>query len=475
MNLANKYTNLLASLMLLCLCANAQSTSYKTLSVGEFMNAVKLYHPVAKQSNLITVQAREELNIARGGWDPLIYSDYNNKTYNGTNYYSYFENSIKIPTWYGVEVKAGYDFVYGSKLNPESVLPDDGLGYLGLSVALGKNLVLDKRRALLKQAQIFKTASEQQRIIILNDLLLEAVATYYDWSYSYYELEIYKAALTNATQRFEATKKLVEFGDRPTIDTTEAFTQVQTRQLQLNDAQLKFNNKSLELGVFLWLENDVPRPIDTTIIPSALESDYVQQTIELNKAEEFETRIRQSHPQLLFYKFKLQQLDIERRLKIENLKPTFNVNYNLLSQKFNFQSESGPIFTNAYKLGVNFSMPLTFAQGRGELKLAKIKIQDTRYELNLKTEQLIVKMKTYFNELINLQAQTRLYEAAIDNWQRLADGEYKRFNNGESSMFIVNARENKLIESQLKLRELQAKFYKTEATLKWAIGNIGIQ
>ena len=475
MNLANKYTNLLASLMLLCLCANAQSTSYKTLSVGEFMNAVKLYHPVAKQSNLITAQAREELNIARGGWDPLIYSDYNNKTYNGTNYYSYFENSIKIPTWYGVEVKAGYDFVYGSKLNPESVLPDDGLGYLGLSVALGKNLVLDKRRALLKQAQIFKTASEQQRIIILNDLLLEAVATYYDWSYSYYELEIYKAALTNATQRFEATKKLVEFGDRPTIDTTEAFTQVQTRQLQLNDAQLKFNNKSLELGVFLWLENDVPRPIDTTIIPSALESDYVQQTIELNKAEEFETRIRQSHPQLLFYKFKLQQLDIERRLKIENLKPTFNVNYNLLSQKFNFQSESGPIFTNAYKLGVNFSMPLTFAQGRGELKLAKIKIQDTRYELNLKTEQLIVKMKTYFNELINLQAQTRLYEAAIDNWQRLADGEYKRFNNGESSMFIVNARENKLIESQLKLRELQAKFYKTEATLKWAIGNIGIQ
>ncbi|MBS1613064.1 MAG: TolC family protein [Bacteroidetes bacterium] len=475
MNLANKYTNLLASLMLLCLCANAQSTSYKTLSVGEFMDAVKLYHPVAKQSNLITVQAREELNIARGGWDPLIYSDYNNKTYNGTNYYSYFENSIKIPTWYGVEVKAGYDFVYGSKLNPESVLPDDGLGYLGLSVALGKNLVLDKRRALLKQAQIFKTASEQQRIIILNDLLLEAVATYYDWSYSYYELEIYKAALTNATQRFEATKKLVEFGDRPTIDTTEAFTQVQTRQLQLNDAQLKFNNKSLELGVFLWLENDVPRPIDTTIIPSALESDYVQQTIELNKAEEFETRIRQSHPQLLFYKFKLQQLDIERRLKIENLKPTFNVNYNLLSQKFNFQSESGPIFTNAYKLGVNFSMPLTFAQGRGELKLAKIKIQDTRYELNLKTEQLIVKMKTYFNELINLQAQTRLYEAAIDNWQRLADGEYKRFNNGESSMFIVNARENKLIESQLKLRELQAKFYKTEATLKWAIGNIGIQ
>lgn len=39
------------------------------------------------------------------------------------------------------------------------------------------------------------------------------------------------------------------------------------------------------------------------------------------------------------------------------------------------------------------------------------------------TESLIVKMKSKFNEIINLQAQTQLYEAAISNWQRLADGD----------------------------------------------------
>lgn len=467
-----RYVFLLALLLSVFNGLKAQTDTTHTLSVSDFIGIVKKYHPVAKQSALIPQQAREELNIARGGWDPLIYSDYDSKTFNGTNYYSYFENSVKIPTWYGIEVKAGYDFAYGSEISSEHKLPNDGLGYLGISVPLGKNLLMDKRRATLRQAQIFMQAGEQQRLVILNDLLLDALEKYYEWSYAYFELEIYKAALLNAVERFEATKKLAAFGDRPTIDTVEAMTQVQSRQFQVNDAQLNFLNKSLELGNYLWLENDLARPIDTSMIPEPLQSNFVKQVIQLNRMTELETTMRQSHPQLLNYNFKLKQLDIERRLKIENLKPTVNVNYNLLSQRFNFKSSESPIFTNNYKFGLNFAMPLTFMQGRGELKLAKIKIADTRYQLNLKTQELVTKMKSYFNELINLQAQTRLYEASIDNWQKLADGEDTRFRNGESSMFLVNARENKLIEAQLKLRELQAKYFKTEAAVKWAAGII---
>lgn len=466
------YLCLLPALIVFLNFANAQDAVKHVLSVAEYMEVVKNYHPVARQASLIPQQAREELNIARGGWDPLIYSDYNNKTYNGKNYYSYFENSIKIPTWYGIEVKAGYDFVYGSEVSNENRLPDDGLGYLGISVPLGRNLFLDKKRATLKQAQLFKEASEQQRIIMLNDLLLEALDTYYAWSYAYNELEIYKAALKNAVERFDATKKLAEFGDRPTIDTIEAMTQVQSRQFQVNEAQLKWQNKTLELSNYLWLDNDQVRPVDTALVPEPLQSEYTKQTIELTQADELETAMRQNHPQLLNYNFKLRQLDIERRLKIENLKPVINVNYNLLSERFSFKSKEGLLFTNNYKFGLNFAMPLTFMQGRGELKLAKIKIADTRYQLNLKTQELVTKMKSYFNELINLQAQTRLYEASIDNWQKLTEGEDKRFRGGESSMFLVNARENKLIEAQLKLRELQAKYFKTEASVKWAAGII---
>jgi outer membrane protein TolC len=54
----------------------------------------------------------------------------------------------------------------------------------------------------------------------------------------------------------------------------------------------------------------------------------------------------------------------------------------------------------------------------------------------------------------------------------LLDGENSRFDNGESSLFLVNARENRYLDAQIKLRELQSKYFKTEAALKWAVGNI---
>jgi len=117
-------------------------------------------------------------------------------------------------------------------------------------------------------------------------------------------------------------------------------------------------------------------------------------------------------------------------------------------------------------------MPLTFMQGRGELKLAKLKITDTRYQLDLKTQELVNKMKAYFNQLVTLQAQTILYEQSVLNFKKLFDGEEKRFQNGESSVFLMNTRETKFIEAQIKLRELQSKYYKTEAALKWATGII---
>lgn len=450
----------------------AQTDSTRTISVQEFISIVKNYHPVAKQAALIPERAKAELLIARGGWDPKIYSDYNRKSYDGQNYYSYFENSVSVPVWYGIEVKGGYDFVYGGNVNTESKLPDDGLGYLGISVPLLKNMLMDKQRAALKQAQIFQSASEQQRLIILNDLLLDAVKAYYDWSYAYYEYEIYKTATEVAKVRFDATVSSSLLGDRAAIDTTEALTQLQARQFQLNEARLKFLNNGLQLSNYLWLENNTPRGFDTAIIPAPLNSDFIRLDIDLGKVDEVLAQLSQQQPHLVNYRFQLQQLEIERKLKLENLKPTLNASYNVLSERFNFRSNSGIVFSNNYKLGLNFNMPLSFMQARGDLRLMKLKVQEKQLELNLKTQEFATKLKSGFNELITLRQQTILYQESIRGFESLFEGEAIRFSNGESSLFLVNARENRYLEAQIKLRELQAKYYKTEAAVKWAIGSI---
>ena len=45
-----------------------------------------------------------------------------------------------------------------------------------------------------------------------------------------------------------------------------------------------------------------------------------------------------------------------------------------------------------------------------------------------------------------------------------------RFKNGESSLFLINSRENKALESLEKLIENKVKLYKTIFALQWSAG-----
>ena len=51
-----------------------------------------------------------------------------------------------------------------------------------------------------------------------------------------------------------------------------------------------------------------------------------------------------------------------------------------------------------------------------------------------------------------------MQELAYQNYIRLQRAEEIRFQNGESSLFLINARENKALEALQKLQELRAKY-----------------
>ena len=63
-----------------------------------------------------------------------------------------------------------------------------------------------------------------------------------------------------------------------------------------------------------------------------------------------------------------------------------------------------------------------------------------------------------------------MYEATYAALARLTAGERVRFEGGESSLFLLNARQTKLLETAQKLRDARAKLGKAEAGLFWAAG-----
>ena len=95
---------------------------------------------------------------------------------------------------------------------------------------------------------------------------------------------------------------------------------------------------------------------------------------------------------------------------------------------------------------------------------------DAEYLLAQKQQEIRNKIIAYQDELANLRQQIQLANEMRDNYARLLAGENEKFLLGESSIFLLNSRENKLIEAQLKLAKLQAEARKAEAGLRWAAG-----
>ena len=124
---------------------NGQNLVSKEFTYNEFIGYVKKYHPLVKNANLEISKAQANLMIARGGFDPNIEVDFSKKQFKNNEYYSLLNSSFKIPTWYGIELKAGFDNAEGIYMNPENTLPNSGITSLGISVPVGQGLFINHR------------------------------------------------------------------------------------------------------------------------------------------------------------------------------------------------------------------------------------------------------------------------------------------------------------------------------------------
>ena len=445
--------------------------SIKTLSAGQVIQIVKQYHPIAKQADIFIEKAKADITIAKGMFDPALKNETAQKTFDGTDYYLYNRPELSIPTWFGIEVSAGLEKLSGSRTSPEETQGETS--YFGISIPLAKNLLMDKRRAALQSAKIYRTASEAEKRNMLNNLLLDAMKSYWNWAQQYQVYKILTDAVTVNEKRMQLVRTAFQLGDRPAIDTTEALTQLQNFELLQSQAWLDFQNTGLDLSIYLWSTGTQPYNLPEAITPAA-----DLQTINLNAAiipdlNNLLSVARINHPELVLYNYKLAVLDIEKKLKFQELLPMVNFRYNQLGKGYDvLKTATGPLFQNNFQYGLSLGIPLRLSQGRGEYRKAKLKITETQLQQSLKQLQVENKVKSYYNELVTLKSQIVLQEKAYKNYYALQRGEEIRFQAGEGSLFLINARENKTLEALQKLQELKAKFFKTENMLQWAAGNL---
>ncbi|MCU0451407.1 MAG: TolC family protein [Bernardetiaceae bacterium] len=417
---------------------------------------------------MLNENARQEIRLARGGFDPKLNGGLDFKEFANTLYYRQWTGEIKAATITGLEIKAGYEQIGGVYINPRDLTPGAGLMYVGVGVPLGQGLLIDARRAALREAQYGQSIAEAERIKLINKVILQATKDYWAWYAAHNSLRIAQEGLDLADFRYRAVVERMKFGDLPGIDTTQALATLQERQIALNDAQVAFTNARLILSNHLWSEEGTA----LELLPNNVPTPNLNELSRELPLEELLSFARANHPELVKLNFKLKQQAINRRLAAEMLKPVFNVNYNLLTQTISpFQDQiPGAFLRNNYKLGLEFAMPLFMRKERAKLAQANIKIEQTEFERTQAMREIDNYLQASYNELLNLRQQLRIQESMVNQYQVLRDGEEERFQLGESSLILVNIQETKLLEGKQKLVDFQFKFAKARAELLWAAG-----
>ncbi len=428
------------------------------LSLKEYLGYVKKYHPVVKQANLVLEQGEAELLRARGGFDPKIDVDYERKEFKGSEYYDELYGAFKIPTWYGVEFKAAYERNEGSFLDPSLTVPEDGLYSVGASVQLLEGLLINDRMAQLRQGKLFREQTRSERELLVNNILTEATDVYFKWWQAAQQRRLFQEILVNARLRFEAIKVGVREGGRAPIDSVEARIAYKQRELGLAQANLDFIKARLKLSNFIWI-NEFPVELRPGTFPQNDLRTEIDVALEI-MGQSLNLFTVENHPKVLALQLKRDQIDVDRRLKANKLLPKLSLSYDAISPEWNESYDLGE-----YKAGLTFSTPIFLRKERGNLQLAKIKLQDAEFDIQQTQLEIVNKVESNFREIDAYDDQTDIISQIVQDSRAMLVAEERRFQLGGSSLFLINSREQKLIENAQKRLDILSKLFKAKADL----------
>ena len=443
-------------------CSLKAQDTIREITLDQYLAQLREHHPVALIAANNVSQAEQIVRMSKGAFDPVLFGGIDQKYYEGKTYYSTINSGVKIPTRLGWDFKVMGDWNRGTYLNAEQVVPEDGLTYVGVDIPIGRGMFTDERRTQLKRAGVAYNQSILDRQLALNDLLYEAGQQFIYWQEQYMQLQLAEEGFRFAQLRYEQSKANAAVGERASIDTVEASAQLYLRQLDIFQRRLNVQNARLGVENYMWEQGKIPLRLDTIVVPAPL----ALEAPSLNVNDSV-----QNHPVLQWYELKTRDLQLERKLKLEQLKPQFNVQYNLLQTPQDLVSFNYSI--NNYKWGATMYMPILLRKERSSLQITNIKLQNVALEQGQKQRDLSTKQQQVRNELLTVNDQANTAFTIAQRYRQLAEAERQLFELGESSLFLINAREISYLSAQGKYLEFLAKNQKALLSEKFVLGILG--
>ena len=323
-----------------------------------------------------------------------------------------------------------------------------------VKLSLLQDRAIDQNRANLRQRKI----QQDIKNLELNQKQLEAqqkaTSTYWKWFYTIQYKRITKELFDLAQKRQEMFSKKFKAGDTSKLKLLENNQYILKRKALLESAILDELNARIDLSLWLWDEKGEKIHHQELNHVSDDELAIIPENI-------FDDKMIESNPLIQILNNEILFQQVNQDLGENKLQPKLDLTYDFSKDK---GVGSRTLEGDEHRVLLELKIPLERDLGRGKIQSSTSKMKAKKQELLYLKSQLSMFFIKYQAMMKTLLNNHKTYLNEVELAKKLVKAEKRQFNAGQSSLFMINVREEKQAESEIKAWKALYEYYSTLAT-----------
>ena len=390
--------------------------------------------------------ANAKLQEAQGEFDTKFEANYKQFT---SGYYDdrgYLESRITKPLpLANAKVYTGYTRSNGQypELNQYFSTKSDGRAIFGFEFSLLRGFLINEQASLKKIANIDVDISRYASQLMEQQIITDARKAFWKYIYAKKIAQLHQQMLDIAINRRDSLEIQVKKGEKAPIILDENRRVILKRQSGIETMQREVLNSAVNLSMYLRNENQEPVEIES--ITSAKTSE-IDPTHSVPPHHQLDIRhAKERRLDIHIAKALLKQQDIQMKVSKNQRLPVVDVGFE--SSK---DYGTGAIEKNntLHKVKLNISIPLENNKQIGKFEGNTTKSRIIKKELQLLENSISSEILATYNRLSELDAIYKNAQEEAEIAKKLLKAENTLFKNGDSDFFMLNAREQDLLNAQ---------------------------
>ena len=348
--------------------------------------------------------------------------------------------------WNGAQVYGGYRNGWGD-FPAYRGLEDTRTGgefRAGVKVPLLRGREIDERRAALAQTRIGQMLADltvdQQRLAVRQ----MASVRYWDWVAAGQRLQIAQDLLRVATERDVALRDSVELGAVAAIEVTENQRQILQRRAYIVETERGLQQTAIAMSLFYRDAMGDPRIATPGQLPGRLPSTQVLGDEQVNSDL---TSALQKRPEIAAVAAQRAQTRIDIDLAVNQTRPSVDFGLGVTSEAGGGVVKRGP---NEVKATLTFQLPWQRRVAEGKLQQASAKHSQLTQRERFARDQVSAEVRDAASAVRAAHQRAQLATNEVTVALDLAEAERERFRLGDSTLFVVNLREQAAVDAELR-------------------------